>query len=1242
MHILTGQSRGLEAGDEAVDLQQTPGDIVILSAADTEIAALASARRSLPDDFSSVRLANWMALSHPYSVDRYAETVLSHARLIIVRLLGGAAYWQYGVDEIVRVGRYHQIPVVLLPGDARWDGELAALGSVSHDHCHKLFEYFAQGSVPNLIRALRYGAFLIDDGPEPEAATDLPTAGLFDWAGAVAGEKTSYSGCAAITFYRALVQSGQTGPVEALCAALAERDIRPVPVFVSSLKSARDAEFLADILAETDPEIVLNATAFALSKAGSEFAGTVLDGLHRPVHQITFAGISEESWASSSQGLSPKDLTMNVVLPELDGRIISRAVSFKEDADWDPLTECSPVRFRVKPDRIGFATDLASAWSSLSGKPNRDKRVAVVLSNYPNRDGRIANGVGLDAPASVVNLLNAMADNGYRVNDRPAEAGDLMDRILQGPTNAKLAVQSGHHGARLDLDAYRQAFLKLPQDVQERVEDRWDSPDRDPFIDGADFHLPVVMLGNVIVGVQPARGYNIDPKSTYHDPDLVPPHGYFAFYIWLKQEFGVDAIVHMGKHGNLEWLPGKALALSQSCFPEAALGPVPLVYPFIVNDPGEGAQAKRRTSAVVVDHLMPALVRAESHGAAIELEQLIDEFASAQLADPARSKAIARSVMDLAGQHGFDKDLGLDLMGEPDDALRALDEHLCDLKELQIRDGLHTLGVAPDGRLKTETLVSLVRIPRGGESTAQISILRALADDLGLSPFDPLDCKPHEDWAGRRPDCLEMIATDMWRSNGDTIERLEALAERIIAGGMSVPESWPRTRSVIEHVRHDIEPKLDQSALAEIDAVLTALSGRFVQPGPSGAPSRGRPDCLPTGRNFYSVDVRAVPTPTAWELGRRSADLLAERYFQDEGEWPKAMALTVWGTSNMRTGGDDIAQALALIGAKPVWEGVSGRVTGVEAMLLSELKRPRIDVTLRISGFFRDAFPAQIQLFHEAVQLIGGLDEPDESNPIAARIRSDSESLVSEGMADDEARKAAAFRIFGSKPGAYGAGLQALIDEGLWAERADLARAFLEWSSYAYGGGSNGRDARAQLERRLKMTDAVVQNQDNREHDILDSDDYYQFEGGLASAVETLNGKAPAIYHNDHSRPERPVIRALEEEMARVVRGRAANPKWIVGVMRHGYKGAFEIAATVDYLFAFAASTDAVRSHHFDQLYDAYLADEEVRDFIEANNRPALDEMAGRFLEAIDRGIWAPRRNSTYDELISLTAGAER
>ncbi|WP_412509798.1 cobaltochelatase subunit CobN, partial [Roseovarius sp. SYSU LYC5161] len=405
---------------------------------------------------------------------------------------------------------------------------------------------------------------------------------------------------------------------------------------------------------------------------------------------------------------------------------------------------------------------------------------------------------------------------------------------------------------------------------------------------------------------------------------------------------------------------------------------------------------------------------------------------------------------------------------------------------------------------------------------------------------------------------------------------------------------------------------------------LTALSGRAVPPGPSGAPTRGRLDTLPTGRNFFSVDSRAVPTPTAWALGWKSANLLIEKHLQTHGDWPRSMLVTAWGTANMRTGGDDIAQAMALMGVKPRWDAANRRVTGFEILPQGVLGRPRVDVTLRISGFFRDAFPQLIALFDSAARAVQELDEDPDLNPAAARAGSDGVSP----------------RIYGAKPGAYGAGLQAMIDERLWADKADLAEAYLTWGGYAYGAGDEGRPDRAGFEARLSQTEAIVQNQDNREHDILDSDDYYQFEGGAAAAVSTLQGRDRPIYHNDHSRPERPLIRTLEDEIGRVVRSRVVNPKWIDGVKRHGYKGAFEIAATVDYMFAFAATTGAVRGHHFDMVESAFLEDEETRDFIETHNAPALRDIADRLAEAIDRGLWLPRSNAARARIEAARRGA--
>jgi cobaltochelatase CobN len=790
----------------------------------------------------------------------------------------------------------------------------------------------------------------------------------------------------------------------------------------------------------------------------------------------------------------------------------------------------------------------------------------------------------------------------------------------------------------LSLADYQHSFAALPHSVRKTVNERWGAPEDDAFFlsSRGGFAMPAFRCGNVIIGLQPARGYNIDPQASYHDPDLPPPHGYLAFYIWLRDVVGIHAVIHFGKHGNLEWLPGKALALSEGCFPDAVFGPMPHLYPFIVNDPGEGTQAKRRAQAVIIDHLTPPLTRAESYGPLAELEQLVDEYFEASGVDPRRCQVLGEAIVEKAMDAGLGEECGIEVDEDRMGALAKLDGYLCELKEMQIRDGLHIFGQAPEGRLLTDLLVALARLPRAGGQ----SLHRALAEDLGMSGFDPLDCDMSSLWAGARPECL--LCDEAWRTAGDTVERLEDLAAELVSGRQEAQREWKRTRAVLAEIDTELRPSVIVSGERESAGLLAGLDGKFVAPGPSGAPTRGRPDVLPTGRNFYSVDTRTVPTPAAWTLGWKSASLLVERYAQDHGEWPERMALSVWGTSNMRTGGDDIAQALALMGVQPVWETASRRVTGFEIMPADVLGRPRVDVTLRVSGFFRDAFPAQIDLIDSAVRAVAALDEDATQNPLAARVRDDEAQLIAAGHDQKTASCRAAYRVFGSKPGAYGAGLQALIDERGWNSADDLARAYIAWSGYAYGGGAEGAAEHDLFKARVGEVQAVLHNQDNREHDLLDSDDYYQFEGGMSAAAEHLSGARPVIYHNDHSRPESPRIRRLEEEIARVVRARAANPKWISGVMRHGYKGGFEMAATVDYLFAFAATTGAVTDRQFDLVYGAYLEDEEVLTFLKDKNPAALREMAGKFIEALDRGLWQPKSNSAPANLAAIASKPER
>ncbi|MEM7634550.1 MAG: cobaltochelatase subunit CobN [Pseudomonadota bacterium] len=1253
MHLLAARPGEITDGTEPVDPDQNPADVIFISAADTELAALAQARAGLDGDAPGLRLAQLGWLKHPYSVDLYLDKTAIKSRLVIARLLGGRAYWTYGLDEFAARLKQAGVLFAALPGDDKPDEALRSVSTVADEDWAALWSYLVEGGSENAANLLRLTRHMLDGAERPPSASPLLRAGHY-WPGvtqanqqSVCANWTDGAPTAAIVFYRALVQGGGMDPVDRMIDALRVRGLNPNPVFVASLKDPVSAATLSGIFEAAPPDIVINATSFAVSSPDpgdwrEERDVTVLDAPGVPVVQAVLAAHSHDAWADGTTGLTARDIAMNVALPEVDGRLLGRAISFKDEDYRDEACECAIATHRALPDRVEFVADMAARWARLKNKPVAERKIAIILANYPNKDGRLANGVGLDTPQGTITVLSALKAAGYVVQGEPETSDELMQLILAGPTNWLTDRSQRSGGERLTLEAYKGHYTGLTEDVRNRIETRWGKPEDDPFFGDGGFALAIHRFGHLVIAVQPARGYNIDPEETYHSPDLVPPHNYLAFYFWLRGEaFDADAMVHMGKHGNLEWLPGKATALSRSCLPEAVLGPVPNLYPFIVNDPGEGTQAKRRAQAVIIDHLTPPLTRAETYGPLRDLEALVDEYYQAAGVDPRRIGYLRDEILSLTQVTGLDADAGMSDADDADARLQKLDTYLCELKESQIRDGLHVFGAAPEGRLETDLVVALTRIPRGDGTGGDASLIRALAADLELQDgFDPLDCEMGSAWTGARPEMLAALSSDTWRTAGDTVERLELLAARLVSGEFELPGQMAATQGVLDEIDGRIRPAVRACGVRELSGLTTGLNGRFVPPGPSGAPTRGRLDVLPTGRNFFSMDARALPTRAAWELGRKSADLLVERHVQDHGDWPQAMAVTAWGTANMRTGGDDIAQALALMGVKPKWDSASTRVTGFEVMPLAQLGRPRVDVTLRVSGFFRDAFPAQLELVDGAARAVMALDdEAANDNPAASRYQREYTRETGSGTEPSEAMLKAGARVFGSKPGAYGAGLQAMIDEKLWADRGDLGDAYLEWGGYAYGQGVEGRAAHDDFATRLSLVEGVVQNQDNREHDVLDSDDYYQFEGGMSAAVEKLSGQAPAIYHNDHSRPERPVVRTLDEEIGRVVRSRAVNPKWIEGVKRHGYKGAFEMAATVDYLFAFAATTGAVRPHHFDLVHEAYLEDDDTRQFIETHNPAALREIAQRLSEAMERGMWTPRSNSARGLIDNLKSG---
>ncbi|NDJ21565.1 cobaltochelatase subunit CobN [Nostoc sp. B(2019)] len=1094
-----------------------------------------------------------------------------------------------------------------------------------------------------------------------------------------------------ILFYRAHYLAGNTKVIDALCAALSERNLQPLPVFVSSLRDTDVQAELTEFFQPKDSEqiaLLLNTTSFSLARLETDTPQIDLwEKLDVPVLQVILSGGSIDQWELQFQGLSPRDIAMNVALPEVDGRIISRAVSFKAVHTRNPNLETDVVIYEPVSDRIDFVANLAANWVRLRSKPPQERRIALILANYPNRNGRLANGVGLDTPASCVEILQALDSAGYEVENLPTQGDELIQRLTAGVTNDPEGREWRPVQQSVSLADYQEYFASLPPAVQQGIGERWGDSEQgssEQFFPSTSFPVPGIQLGNVFVGIQPARGYDIDPSLNYHAPDLQPTHAYLAFYYWVRECFGADAVVHVGKHGNLEWLPGKSVALSSNCYPEVAFGALPHLYPFIVNDPGEGSQAKRRAQAVIIDHLTPPMTRAELYGSLQQLENLIDEYYEAESLDPSRLPAICDRIRKLVITENLYRDLGIqneDEIGNLESLiLKSIDGYLCELKEAQIRDGLHIFGQCPQGRQLRDLIVAIARTPNRYSS----GLTRAIAEDWGLD-FDPLTADlsmSSEQW--------KVVNGKDCRTIGDVVEVLEEhaaeLVEQLIAQHSKLSTQHSKLSTVLDWIRDRLLPTVQQTH-QEITNLLHGLDGGYVQSAPSGAPTRGRPEVLPTGRNFYSVDIRAIPTETAWDVGRKAAETLIECYTQEHGEYPKTLGLSLWGTATMRTGGDDIAEALALLGVQPVWDGAGRRVVDFEILPLAIVGRPRVDVTLRISGFFRDAFPNLIDLFAQAVAAVANLDEPPEQNPLAVAVRQETELWTTQGLTLEAAQERSRYRIFGSAPGAYGAGLQGLIESQNWTDDQDLARAYINWSCYAYSSGSGaegqrstaetpnagrgGNEAEGQgsrgaegenkrissqspapnsqspvaapeaFEQRLAQMQIVLHNQDNREHDLLDSDDYYQFQGGLTAAVRSLQGKNPQTYFGDNSIPAQPRVRQLREEIARVYRSRVVNPKWIAGAMRHGYKGAFEMAATVDYLFAYDATAKCVEDHMYQGIVQAYLLDPSVSEFIQQNNPWALRDMAERLLEAHKRGLWQDVNIRTLEILRNLVHQAE-
>ncbi|MBB1512340.1 cobaltochelatase subunit CobN [Tessaracoccus sp. MC1627] len=1178
-------------------MTDSPTRIALLSTSDTD---LLSARAS----------GSRYTWANPgRTTDGVLTRLVEDADLVVVRLLGSPQDLWPGIAHARTIGT----PLVILGGEHQPSPELMELSTVPMRVAAEAHRYLAEGGPANLAEL---HSFLSDTVLLTGLGFDPPSV-IAAWGYAPRPAVDPALPRIGILYYRAHEASGNNAFAHALADAVDEtREAVGVPIYAGSLRSAPDAlyEALGTLDALVVTVLAAGGSVPATAGAGGEDESwdvARMAALDIPVLQGLCLTASRAEWEASSEGATPLDSANQIAIPEFDGRIITAPFSFKE------IDEQGLPAYVADPERTARVARVAVNHARLRSIPNARKRVALVLSAYPTKHSRIGNAVGLDTPVSAIRLLRLLRAEGYDLgpDDDTADfpihhlldlgddtaAGDALIHALiaAGGQDEEWLTSAQLTGAHVRIPAadYDAWTARLPPDLRASMVAAWGESPGTLFVNEAgELVLATLQAGNVIVLIQPPRGFGENPVAIYHDPDLPPSHHYLAAYRWLERGFRADAVVHLGKHGSMEWLPGKNAALSASCGPDAALGDLPLIYPFLVNDPGEGAQAKRRAHATIVDHLIPPMARAETYGDIARLEQLLDEHANIAAMDPAKLPAIRGEIWQLMRSAEMHRDLGLEEQPhaeEFDDFLLHVDGWLCEIKDAQIRDGLHILGAAPTGEARVNLVLAILRATQvwGGVGDA-VPGLRAA---LGLT------------------DGADLAAVDLAESQArDLIHRAEAAGWDPSA--VSTLHTDARVGRVLRFAAEQVVPRL-ASTTDELTAVVHALAGGFVPAGPSGSPLRGLVNVLPTGRNFYTVDPRAVPSRLAWQTGQAMADSLLQRHLDEAGSYPPSVGLSVWGTSAMRTSGDDIAEVLALLGVRPEWDEASRRVSRLTVVPLEELGRPRIDVTLRISGFFRDAFPHVVAMLDDAVGMVAGLDEPDEMNFVRAHARAD--------LAVHGDHRRATTRIFGSKPGSYGAGILQVIESGNWRDDADLAEVYTAWGGFAYGRGLDGSPAAEDMRTNYRRIAVAAKNIDSAEHDIADSDDYFQYHGGMVATVRALAGTAPKAYVGDSTSPDSVRTRTLAEETARVFRARVVNPRWIAAMQRHGYKGAFELAATVDYLFGFDATAGVVHDWMYDRLAHAYVLDGPTQEFLRRSNPWALRGIIERLHEAAERGLWA-------------------
>lgn len=1165
-----------------------------------------------------------------------AKSDMGRADLILLYRTSDA-FWEE-IEIEIRDLR-DRIPVVIMGSDP----SLWALSSVEPEVAATVYRYLLYNGRDNVVNMLRYLLHHLFDqtivfaGPQ-----EVAWQGIFHPAEAQVFHDTesylawyehylkktpeTYVG---ILYSRSAWVTGNIGIERALIVALEARGLGVIPAFLYPLKdpgmgNLGGVEVIEKYMIRDNKPLmngIIKLTSFFLGNSRGEIKAAdapsgveIMKRLNVPLFcPVTSYYKNAEQWLNDPCGLG-QQVAWSMAMPEFEGVIeptvigASRGISNPEEESYEAIAE-----------RIENLAERVAHWTALRDKPNTGKRVAFILHNNPcaSVEATVGGGAHLDTLESVADLLKRLKQEGYAV-DPPADGKELIDTIMHRKaisefrwTTTDEIVDKGGVLAKISKEHYEEWFNELPEPTRTRMSEAWGNPPGEEkdgilaaMVHNGEILVTGVQYGDAVVCVQPKRGCagaRCDGQvcKILHDPDVPPPHQYVATYKWLSRDFKVDAIIHVGTHGNLEFLPGKATGLSSGCFSDIGIDSMPHLYIYNADNPPEGTIAKRRSKAVLVDHMQTVMVKGELYGDLDQMAKLIDEYKRYCDTEPGRAHTIQHMITEQAKTLNLldGKELTHEnFRGHVNDLHDALQL----LKEMHIPKGMHTFGRLPEGKKLGDFVHAIVRF-----DTAAGSLRWLLAHLIGQK--EQLDEEALRQRADNecRSICCEMVLND--RSLRDAIGERYTINEEM---SVYLPKIEQEILDIIRNVRET----------DEVGSLLNGLAGGYIEPGPSGLITRGRPDILPTGRNFFSLDPNRIPTPSAWEIGKMLAQKTLEKYLNDEGRYPETIAFHWQATDIMWSDGEGMAQMMYLLGAKPLWSG-NGRLKGFDVIPINDLGRPRIDVTIRVSGITRDNFPSTIDVVDEVVQAVAMLDEPLEQNYIRQHTL---ERLNGASPDDPEAVRAATYRLFASMPGTYQAGTQLAVYASAWKTEKDLSDVFLYWNGYAYGKDVFGAPAHKSLQENLKTVDVTFNKAVTDEYDLTGCCCYFGTHGGMINAARVLSGKEIRNYYGDTREQDRVSVRTLTEEMRRVARGKLLNPKWIEGMKEHGYKGAGEISKRVGRVYGWQATAKAVDDSVFDDITRTFMMNEENRKFFQENNPWALEEMARRLIEAVERNLWKP------------------